>query len=184
MRKRIRPWTSAVASLAMVAALVPAGRAAEAITTKHLTVATSAADQPVAPGTRVSLVIDVSPRPTMHVYAPGQKDFIPVSLTLERGVAAAAGRAQFPAAEKLALKDLGETQLVYSKPFRIVQDVTIGKQATANRSGSRGATIVVKGTLKYQACDNSICYAPVSVPVAWTLAVQDAPAASGKTASR
>lgn len=172
------------ATMAMAAALVPAGTAAESATTRHLTLATSAADQPVAPGSRVSLAIDVTPKPTMHVYAPGQKDFIPVSLTIAPADLVKAGRVQFPAAEKLTVKELNETQLVYSKPFRIVQEVTIAKGAAAPRSGSRGATIVVKGMLKYQACDNSICYAPVSVPVAWTLALQGAPAGSGKTAPR
>jgi hypothetical protein len=184
MKKRIRTRMRLAATIAMAAAFVPAGVAADSTTTKHLSVTTSAADQPVALGSRVSLVIEVSPKPTMHVYAPGQKDFIPVSITLAPNDIVKTGRVQFPAAEKLTLKELGETQLVYSKPFRILQDVTIAKAATANRSGSRGGTVVVKGTLKYQACDNSICYAPVSVPVAWTLALQDPPAVPGKTAAR
>jgi len=29
----------------------------------------------------------------------------------------------------------------------------------------------VKGILKYQACDDTICYAPVSVPITWTFAL-------------
>ena len=103
----------------------------------------------------------------MHVYAPGQKDFIPVSLTLAATDAVRAETAQFPAADKLDVKDLGETHLVYSRPFRIVQDVTIAK------GRARGSSLTVKGVLKYQACDNTICYAPVSVPVTWTLTLQN-----------
>ena len=145
-----------------------AGFSADPTTTKHLTVATSAIPAAVAPGARVSLVVEVAPKPAMHVYAPGQKDFIPVSLTLAASNAIKAETAQFPVAEKLEVKELGETHLVYTKPFRIVQDVTIAKSALVRRS----STITVKGTLKYQACDTSICYAPVSVPVTWTLALQ------------
>lgn len=169
-------------ALGMTVAAVPpvgAGAAAAPTTTKHLSVTTSASSDAVAPGARVSLVVAITPKPDMHVYAPGQKDFIPVSLTLAANDAVKAEAARFPSAEKLNVKDLGETHLVYSRPFRIVQDVTIAKSRTlVNRSGARGSSLTVKGTLKYQACDTSICYAPVSVPVTWTLALQ-ADAAGG-----
>ena len=162
------------------------GRAgsADSTTTKHLTVATSAPPAAVLPGARVSLVVDVTPKPDMHVYAPGQKDFIPVSLTLAANDAIKAATAQFPVAEKLEVKELGETHLVYTKPFRIVQDVTIAKSAPVTRSDIRSSTVTVKGTLKYQACDTSICYAPVSVPVTWTLALQLQGDASGGVKKR
>lgn len=141
--------------------------------TRHLTVATSASSPSVTPGSRVSLIVEITPKPEMHVYAPGQKDFIPVSLTLAANDAVKAESVQFPAAEKLDVPALGETHLVYTRPFRLVQDLTVAKnRSLVNRAGARGAVITVKGTLKYQACDSSICYAPVSVPVAWTLALQ------------
>jgi DsbC/DsbD-like thiol-disulfide interchange protein len=167
MKNRALTWILAV-GIITAGTSGRAGFSADSTTTKHLTVATSANPAAVAPGARVSLVVEVAPKPTMHVYAPGQKDFIPVSLTLAASDAITAETAQFPVAEKLEVKDLGETHLVYSKPFRIVQNVTIAKSALATRSSA----ITVKGTLKYQACDASICYAPVSVPVTWTLALQ------------
>jgi thiol:disulfide interchange protein DsbD len=149
--------------------------AAELTTTKHLTVATSGPADAVARGARMSLVVEITPKPNMHVYAPGQKDFIPVSLTLPATDGLKAEAAQFPAAEKLNVKELGETHLVYSRPFKIVQDVTIAKSRTLS-----AASLTVKGTLKYQACDNTICYAPVSVPVTWTIALQDVAGAGKK----
>ena len=167
MKHRGLTWIL-TAGIMTVGASGRAGFSADPTTTKHLTVATSAIPAAVAPGARVSLVVEVAPKPAMHVYAPGQKDFIPVSLTLAASDAIKAETAQFPVAEKLEVKELGETHLVYTKPFRIVQDVTIAKSALVRRS----STITVKGTLKYQACDTSICYAPVSVPVTWTLALQ------------
>ena len=167
MKNRALTWILA-AGIMMAGVSGRAGFSADPTTTKHLTVSTSAIPAAVAPGARVSLVVEVAPKPTMHVYAPGQKDFIPVSLTLAASDAIKAETARFPVAEKLEVKDLGETHLVYTKPFRIVQDVTIAKSALVRRS----STITVKGTLKYQACDTSICYAPVSVPVTWTLALQ------------
>jgi DsbC/DsbD-like thiol-disulfide interchange protein len=127
--------------------------------TKHLTLTTSAPAGAVAPGTRVSLVIDITPKREMHVYAPGQKELIPISLTLEANRAVKAHAAKFPKPETFT--PLDEVQLVYTKPFRVVQDVTVAPNASG--------TITIKGTLKYQACDNAICYAPVTVPVSWTV---------------
>jgi DsbC/DsbD-like thiol-disulfide interchange protein len=166
----------ALAVIVAIGTAVPsmgARSAAEPTTTKHLTVSTSAPTDAVAPGTRVSLVVEIAPKPNMHVYAPGQKDFIPVSLTLAATEVVRAETARFPAAEKLEVKELGETHLVYTRPFRIVQDVTIAKSRAVHRSGTRGSSLIVKGTLTYQACDDTICYAPVSVPVTWMLSLQD-----------
>jgi DsbC/DsbD-like thiol-disulfide interchange protein len=171
MKKRALTWMIAV-GIVTAGTFARAGFSADSTTTKHLTVATVASADTVAPGARVSLVVEIVPKPDMHVYAPGQKDFIPVSLTLAAHDAVKAETARFPAAEKLEVKELGETHLVYTKPFRIVQDVTIAKRALVKGSGTGNSTITVNGTLKYQACDTSICYAPVSVPVTWTLALQ------------
>jgi DsbC/DsbD-like thiol-disulfide interchange protein len=151
-------------TMSLLVALSLAGASADRTETKHLTVATSAPAGPVVPGTRVSLVIDVSPKAEMHVYAPEQKGLIPITLVLEPNRAVKAHAPRFPKSEKF--KPLDEVQFVYSKPFRIVQEVTV--TAPPGHVGA-GGTLTIKGTLKYQACDNSICYAPVTVPVAWTI---------------
>jgi DsbC/DsbD-like thiol-disulfide interchange protein len=105
----------------------------------------------------------------MHVYAPGQPDYIAVSITLDKNAAIKPETPRFPAPEKREVKELGQTQLVYSKPFRVVQDVAVVK-ATA-----RPGPLTLKGTLKYQACDETLCYAPITVPVTWALTIQKAP---------
>ena len=156
-----------LALAAVLATTTSLAARSEPTTTKHLSVTTSATAASDAPVTRVSLVIDVTLKPEMHVYAPGQKDFIPISLTLTPVEGLKQEPVRFPDAEKLELRDLGQTHLVYSKPFRIVQDVTLSRTAAGKRPGA----VTVKGRLKYQACDNSICYAPVTVPVTWTLPV-------------
>jgi DsbC/DsbD-like thiol-disulfide interchange protein len=161
-----------VAVFAVVIA-VSSALAADPITTRHLIVATSTSAAAVSPGGRISLVVEVTPKQNMHVYAPGQPDVIPISLTLAAGEAAAAQAVQFPQPEKREFKELGETHLVYSKPFRLVQDVTVPSTPTiAKRAGSANGSVTVKGALKYQACDDTICYAPVTVPLTWKVALQ------------
>ena len=134
--------------------------------TAHLVVTAVPASAPVAAGARVVLRLDVAPKAKMHVYSPEQKDYIPVSLTIEKNPAITVQPAVFPKAEKYLFKALEETQLVYSKPFQIVQNVTLAKSAQA------GGTITVKGTLEYQACDESVCYRPQKVGVSWTLTLR------------
>jgi DsbC/DsbD-like thiol-disulfide interchange protein len=149
-----------------LSAAAPAG---EPIATRHLTIATSATKETVAPGATVALNVDITPKASMHVYAPGQKDYIPVSITLAKNPAIKPLTVRFPTPEKREVKELGETQLVYNKAFRIVQEVAVGKNPAP-----KPGPLTVNGTVKYQACDDSICYAPITVPVTWTVTVTKA----------
>ncbi|HEX9368116.1 MAG TPA: protein-disulfide reductase DsbD domain-containing protein [Vicinamibacterales bacterium] len=148
------------------------GHAAE---TKHLAVTTSSSPDAVAPGKRVTLAVDVAPKPKMHVYAPGQEGYITITLTLEAAPAFSAAKAKYPAGEKLFMPALKETQLVYAKPFRIAQDLTLAATPELRKRASEGGSLAIKGTLRYQACDEAICYLPVTLPLAWTVKL-----ASGK----
>jgi hypothetical protein len=54
----------------------------------------------------------------------------------------------------------------YQKPFLLALNVV--PEATPEGRKAAGKTeLVVNGTLDYQACDDKICYNPVSVPVSW-----------------
>ncbi len=134
--------------------------------TRHLTIETSTSAPAVAAGKRVSLLVDVTPKPKMHVYAPGQDGYITISLTLAPNAAFTAGKTTYPAGEKILMAILKETQIVYAKPFRIAQDISLRPG-----SGEGSAPVIVKGTVRYQACDDTICYLPANVPVEWTVEV-------------
>ena len=149
-----------VMAFAWIVAQPPAKTTAE---TAHLVVTTSVAPGATAPGRKVSLRLEVKPKPSMHVYAPGQKGYQAIVLTLDADASFEAAKAKYPAGETLFMPLLNETQLVYAKPFRITQDVTI-------RAGGALGPRTIKGTVRYQACDDKICYRPVTIPVAWTLA--------------
>lgn len=143
------------------------------VETQHLTARTSASDATAGPGTRFSLFIDIVPKPKMHVYAPEQKDYIPVSIRLRDDPAFRVHAPAFPKAEKYFFAPLKETQLVYSKPFRIVQDLTVAlTPAVREQARTAGATLTIGGTLRYQACDDAICYLPKELPVSWTVALR------------
>ena len=109
----------------------------------------------------------------MHVYAPEQKELIPISVSLEADASFKAHPPKFPKAEPYFFEPLNETQLVYSKPFRIVQDVTIAATLSARELTRKdGAALTISGTLRYQACDDKVCYMPQSLPVSWTISLK------------
>jgi hypothetical protein len=109
----------------------------------------------------------------MHVYAPEQKEYIPIRLTLNvEEESLRVHQAKFPRPEKYFFAPLKETQLVFSKPFRIVQPVTIGTTTTLRDAARAGKPLTITGTLRYQACDDAICYVPRELPVSWTVTLR------------
>jgi len=132
--------------------------------TAHLELKTSSSAGSVARRGKVTLQVDVTPKPKMHVYAPGQDGYIAVDLALTANAAFTAAKARYPAGEKYVMPALNETQIVYAKPFRITQEVTL-------KSAAPGS-VTILGTVRYQACDDAICYLPKTIPVEWKIDVR------------
>lgn len=153
--------------LALLVFLLVAQQTA-AIDSKYLTLTPSASGL-ASRGARVTLDLAVVPKPKIHVYAPGQPDYMPISLTLESAPAyKPAGEPRYPKPEVLFFKPLNERFKVYSRPFRIAQDIIVTPDSPANGPME---SLVVRGKVSYQACDDLVCYLPVDVQVAWTLRV-------------
>ena len=108
----------------------------------------------------MSFVVEIEPRPGIHVYAPGADDYRVISLEIDEQSALRLRPLQYPASEIYHFLPLNEKIPVYQKPFVLRLD--------ADAQTSREA-LAVKGRLEYQACDDKVCFAPVSVPLAWTV---------------
>src|SRR5206468_11473811 len=119
------------------------------------------------PGEKLSLVLEITPNPGIHVYAPGAKDYLPVKLTVKPQPELKVGKLTYPKSEMVHFAALNETVPVYQKPFKLLQDVTVAKPL---QSGS-----TVSGTLDFQACDDQVCFIPESIPVSWTIKKTDEP---------
>lgn len=147
-----------------------AGQVAEEIATPHLTVRTWPSDEIVAPGERFSVVFDVVPKDKVHVYAPGQEGYIPVSVTIEPDPAFTLQPLAFPEPDIYYFQPLDERVKVYSHPFRLVQEMTLSlSREMRARAAEEGATLTLRGQLRYQACDDQVCFMPATVPVEWTV---------------
>jgi hypothetical protein len=118
----------------------------------------------ITPGVKAMLFIDVAPKPNIHVYAPGAKDFIAIAVKFEPQASLKLGKLAYPKSEIMTFAD--EKVPVFQKPFRLMQEVTLRGPLQP------GAAVAVRASVDYQACDDRVCYAPESVPVSWTLTVR------------
>jgi hypothetical protein len=135
---------------------------------KQLTAAIGASNSMVAPGERVTLTLDIELEPNMHVYAPGVEGYIPIDWKMQDAGTAQVYAAVFPRAEKLYLKAIDETVPAFRNHFRLTRDITIppGNKLKPGLDGSGHFT--VDGSLRYQACDDRVCYIPQTLPLRWT----------------
>ena len=134
--------------------------------TPHITMATSASPDTARPGSTVKLFVDVIPDPKVHVYAPGARDYLPIALVLTPRPGVKVGKLVYPKSQDWYFEPLKEHVPVFQAPFRLEQPVTLGAPL---KTGDR---VTVTGVLKYQACDDAVCYNPVSAPVSWSITVK------------
>jgi hypothetical protein len=118
-------------------------------------------------GHRISLKVEVRPGPRMHVYAPGQKGYIPIALRLTPGATFKLFPVQFPRSTTYHYKPLNETVQVYSAPFTLTQDITIALTPEVRTRARQGEVLTITGEIEYQACDDKVCYRPETIPVEW-----------------
>ncbi len=132
--------------------------------TKHLKVIASASAEAERPGQRVALVLDLELKPKMHIYAPGVANYLPVQWSLESNPQFTAGDVEYPKARVIQLPVIDEKVPVYTDHVRLIRDITVSQNAST--------PLVVKGSLAYQACDDTQCYIPAKIPLEWTLQVE------------
>jgi hypothetical protein len=140
--------------------------------TPHLTVESSISQTTAAPGAHLTVSVEVTPRRTMHVYAPGKHDYQVVGLTLTPQPWAKLEPTKYPASEKYFFAPLDETVEVYSKPFRLTREVTLLDTPEARKALAGQSSVTISGQLEYQACDDTVCYQPGKVPVRFVIAIK------------
>jgi DsbC/DsbD-like thiol-disulfide interchange protein len=123
----------------------------------------------VKPGAGTRIAIQVVVKSGYHVQANPVENpsLIPITLKMDLAENISVGEPLYPVAKRLRLP--GDTQdlVVYDGTFAIGLPVKVERSATA------GATVTLKGSLRYQACDDSHCLFPVTLPVALAVKVAD-----------
>ena len=116
------------------------------------------------------------PAAGIHVYAPGNPDYIPVSVTLAAQAGLQAQPPVYPPAEKYVFGELKETVKVYNRPFQVRQQIVIGRAAAK----AAGTSVTIAGSVRFQACDDKVCFPPATLPVSITLPVSAISAAPAR----
>jgi hypothetical protein len=158
---------------AILAARGPSpGGVAVSTETTHMSVMATLVDTTLAPGERTSILFSVTPRSNMHVYAPGNHAYRVVRVIVDPQPWLRAHDTRYPPSEIYHFTPLDERVEVYSKPFRLFQDVTILATPEIQKALATTPTITIAGALEYQACDDKVCYNPARVPFSFAVAVK------------
>lgn len=128
---------------------------------KHVRLLLGVTPQAALPGGRITLSIEVVLQPGLHVYAPGVTDYIPIAWTMKPSAGAAVQPVTFPPSRKLHLPAIDETVPAYEGRIHLIRAVQVGKNAKGN--------LTLEGSLRYQACDDRLCYIPETLPVKWVV---------------
>ena len=120
----------------------------------------------VHPGTTARVALEVKLDPGFHVNSntPLDEFLIPTVLTLEPPAGFSLEGVAFP--EAILLEQAGAEQ-----PLAVFEEeFLIGAALTVDASLASGV-YAVPGTLRYQACDETQCYFPTTVPIQFNLTV-------------
>ncbi len=139
--------------------------------TAHLKLIAYPSNPYVMPGARFSVVVEVEPNPDIHVYAPGAEEmgYRVVSLNLAPVPHVRFEPVEFPASEIYYFEPLDERVPVYQRPFTLLQEAVVEATLEAEEALAQLDALTLSGTLDYQACDDELCFEPVSVPLSFTL---------------
>ena len=117
-------------------------------------------------------MLDIQLKPKMHVYAPGVEGYIPIDWKMDDSDAAKVHAVKYPPSQKLHLPAINETVPVYQGKVRFTRDITVGSDAKVKASTDATGKFTVSGSLRYQACDDHVCYIPQELPLTWTFQME------------
>lgn len=139
------------------------------VITDHLKVRIFPDEATAIPGGRVALGVEIEPRPRMHVYAPGAENYQIISLTIGGPPFVRALPLLYPPSEIYFFEPFKERVPVYQKPFKLTREIVFENKAGAETAFLENRKLTLKGKLDYQACDDKVCFMPVSVPLSWSV---------------
>ena len=141
--------------------------------TPHLKLTAYPSNPSITVGTRFSFAVEVEPNPGIHLYAPGADEmgYRVIALRLNPVEHVRFEPAIYPESEIYHFEPLDERVPVYQRPFTLLQEAVVSGEPGVEDAFKELDALMVSGTLDYQACDDALCFDPVSVPVSFTLAI-------------
>src|SRR5688572_11691447 len=117
-------------------------------------------------GTSARLAMRVELSPELHVQSntPSDATFIPTVLTVDATAGVTVDELVYPAAQKLKQEGLPDLLPVYRHDFLIGVRVTLA-------STVEPVTVVISARLRYQACNDRVCFRPITAAEPWVVQV-------------
>jgi hypothetical protein len=141
--------------------------------TAHLIMTASISDAIAAPGERLAIIVNISPKRGMHLYAPGRHDYRVVQLSLDPQPWMRPQSTSYPASQIYHFKPLNERVEVFMKPFRLRRDVTLLATPETQKMLAGVTSVTISGALEYQACDDKVCFNPGRIPVSFVVKLKE-----------
>ena len=135
----------------------------------HAEAAAVAITDPAKPGATVGARVDVKVAPGFHIQSDKPRDpsLIALTLTIDAPSGVTVGKLVFPPSKDFVLKGSDQPLAVFEGAFTIEAQLIVAKDHPAGE-------VTVPARLRYQACDETTCFRPVTVPLSWTLTVASA----------
>jgi thiol:disulfide interchange protein DsbD len=112
---------------------------------------------------RIAVVMDLPEPWHANANPPSSPDFIPTSLTFAPSDAVTFGKIEYPAGKSKTVTWADNPVLLYSGHVVIFTDGKVTAQAPG--------PFILQATVRYQACDDHVCYAPKNVSMTITTEV-------------
>jgi len=140
------------------------------VASEHVLIHTGAVQTAVHPGNRFTVFVDVTPLHGAHVYGAtvgGGYQSLDVSVDVLPYLTV--HPVSYPDAAPLRLPWTDEVLTGYERPARVAIDVSLGTRQEMAAVLESGHGLAITGSVRLQACDDRMCWAPEVIPVAWHL---------------
>jgi Disulphide bond corrector protein DsbC len=122
----------------------------------------------VKPGSTVAVLLKVKLPKGVHVQADKPKDpsLIATALTIDPPAGVVVETVTYPPATELSQQGRPEKLLVFGPEFEIEARLRVDTSVAPGE-------LVVPGRLRYQACNDTMCFAPARADAQWRLIILD-----------
>ena len=122
----------------------------------------------VKPGSTVSVLLKVKLPKDVHVQADKPRDpsLIATALTIEAPAGVSLEKISYPSATELSQQGRREKLLVFGPEFEIEARLAVARSVAPGE-------LVIPGRLRYQACNDTMCFAPARADTQWKLTILD-----------